>query len=73
MKVVLLAGGLGIRLGHVSENRPKPLVGMGKRPILGHVMAHHAHFGITEFVIALGYKSDETREGASTFAGGPVS
>lgn len=58
MKVVILAGGLGTRLTEETETRPKPMVEIGGRPILWHIMKHYAHFGFKEFVIALGYKGD---------------
>jgi len=58
MKVVVLAGGFGTRLREETEVRPKPMVEIGGRPILWHIMKHYAHHGFREFVIALGYKGD---------------
>ncbi|MCS6851513.1 MAG: glucose-1-phosphate cytidylyltransferase [Gemmataceae bacterium] len=58
MKVVILAGGFGTRLSEETEVRPKPMVEIGGRPILWHIMKHYAHFGFREFAIALGYKGD---------------
>jgi glucose-1-phosphate cytidylyltransferase len=58
MKVVILAGGLGTRLAEETEVRPKPAVEIGGMPILWHIMKHYAHFGFTEFVVALGYKGE---------------
>jgi glucose-1-phosphate cytidylyltransferase len=58
MKVVILAGGLGSRLAEETEVKPKPLVEIGGRPILWHIMKHYAHYGFKEFVIALGYKGE---------------
>jgi glucose-1-phosphate cytidylyltransferase len=58
MKVVLLAGGLGTRLTEETEIRPKPMVEIGGRPILWHVMKHYAHYGFQEFLVALGYKGE---------------
>jgi glucose-1-phosphate cytidylyltransferase len=58
MKVVILAGGLGTRLAEETEVKPKPLVEIGERPILWHIMKHYARYGFNEFVIALGYKGD---------------
>ena len=58
MKVVVLAGGLGTRLAEETEVRPKPMVEIGGRPILWHIMKHCAHFGLDEFVVALGYKGE---------------
>lgn len=58
MKVVILAGGLGSRLAEETDLRPKPLVEVGERPILWHVMKTYAHHGMRDFYIALGYKGD---------------
>ncbi|MCX6030216.1 MAG: glucose-1-phosphate cytidylyltransferase [Chloroflexi bacterium] len=57
MKTVILAGGLGTRLAEETEIIPKPMVEIGGRPILWHIMQHYAHHGHKEFIIALGYKS----------------
>ena len=62
MKVVLFCGGFGTRLRDYSENVPKPLVPIGYRPILWHVMKYYAHFGHTEFVLCLGYKADAIKQ-----------
>jgi glucose-1-phosphate cytidylyltransferase len=62
MKVVLLAGGLGTRLREETEFRPKPMVTIGGRPILWHIMKTYAHYGHREFVICLGYKGDAIRD-----------
>jgi glucose-1-phosphate cytidylyltransferase len=58
MKVGILAGGLGTRLAEETEIRPKPMVEIGGRPILWHIMKHYAHYGFSDFVIALGYKGE---------------
>ncbi len=58
MKVAILAGGVGTRLTEETEIRPKPMVEIGGRPILWHIMKHYAHYGFNDFVIALGYKGD---------------
>lgn len=58
MKVVILAGGMGTRLAEETEVRPKPMVEIGGRPILWHIMKHYAHYGFREFYIALGYKGE---------------
>src|SRR5215216_4160297 len=58
MKTVILAGGLGTRLAEETETRPKPMVEIGGRPILWHIMKSYAAYGIREFVIALGYKGE---------------
>jgi glucose-1-phosphate cytidylyltransferase len=58
MKVAILAGGLGSRLAEETEVRPKPMVEIGGRPIVWHIMKHYAHYGFRDFVIALGYKAE---------------
>lgn len=58
MKVVILCGGLGTRLGEETESRPKPMVEIGGRPILWHIMRGYASYGFKEFVLALGYKGE---------------
>src|SRR5438105_12715423 len=58
MKAVILAGGLGSRLSEETDVRPKPMVEIGGRPILWHVMRCYARHGVLEFVVALGYKGD---------------
>lgn len=58
MKVVLFCGGLGTRLRDYSETIPKPLVHIGYRPILWHVMKYYAHYGHKDFILCLGYKAD---------------
>jgi len=58
MKVVLFCGGLGMRLKEYSENTPKPMVPIGYRPIIWHLMKYYAHFGHKEFVLCLGYRGD---------------
>lgn len=61
MKVVILAGGVGSRLAEETDIRPKPMVEIGGRPILWHIMKHYAHYGLNEFVVALGYKGEEIK------------
>jgi glucose-1-phosphate cytidylyltransferase len=58
MKVVLFCGGLGMRLREYSESIPKPMVEIGYRPILWHVMKYYAHFGHTDFILCLGHRGD---------------
>jgi glucose-1-phosphate cytidylyltransferase len=58
MKVVLFCGGLGLRLRDAAENIPKPMVHIGYRPILWHVMKYYAHFGHKDFILCLGYRGD---------------
>lgn len=57
-KVVVLAGGVGTRLAEETEVKPKPMVEIGGRPILWHIMKHYAHYGMKEFFIALGYRGE---------------
>jgi glucose-1-phosphate cytidylyltransferase len=58
MKVGILAGGLGTRLAEETEVLPKPMIEIGGKPILWHIMKHYAHHGFSDFVIALGYKGE---------------
>ena len=62
MKVVLFCGGLGTRLREHSDVIPKPLVNIGYRPIIWHLMRYYAHFGHKDFVLCLGYRGDMIRE-----------
>jgi glucose-1-phosphate cytidylyltransferase len=61
MRVAILAGGLGTRLQEETTVKPKPMVEIGGRPILWHVMKHYAHYGFKEFIVALGYKGDSIK------------
>src|SRR3954454_1834853 len=58
MKVAILAGGVGSRLSEETILKPKPMVEIGGRPILWHIMMHYSHYGFHEFVVALGYKGE---------------
>jgi len=58
MKVLILAGGRGTRLAEETQVRPKPMVEVGGRPLLWHIMKHYAHYGFDEFYIAVGYKGE---------------
>jgi glucose-1-phosphate cytidylyltransferase len=58
MKVAILAGGLGSRISEETEIKPKPMVEIGGRPILWHIMKHYSHHGFNDFVIGLGYKGE---------------
>ena len=62
MKVVILAGGLGTRISEESHLRPKPMIEIGGRPILWHIMKIYRHFGLREFIICLGYKGYAIKE-----------
>lgn len=62
MKVVLFCGGLGMRIREYSEDIPKPMVPIGYRPILWHVMKYYAHWGHKEFILCLGYKADAIKK-----------
>jgi len=62
MKVVLFCGGLGTRLREFGDNIPKPLVPLGYRPVLWHLMKYYAHFGHKDFILCLGYKADKIKE-----------
>lgn len=61
MKVVLFCGGAGMRLRGYSEDVPKPMVTIGSRPVLWHVMKYYAHFGHKEFILCLGYKANSIK------------
>jgi glucose-1-phosphate cytidylyltransferase len=62
MKVIILAGGLGSRLSEYTENIPKPMVTVGGKPILWHIMNRYAKYGFTDFYLALGYKAEVIKE-----------
>ena len=58
MKVVILCGGYGTRIRDVSEDIPKPMIPIGGKPILWHIMKSYAEFGYHDFILCLGYKSE---------------
>src|SRR5947207_5153657 len=62
MKVVLFCGGLGMRIREAGEHVPKPMVTIGYRPILWHIMKYYAHFGHREFVLCLGFKGEMIKD-----------
>jgi glucose-1-phosphate cytidylyltransferase len=62
VKVVILAGGLGTRLAEETEVKPKPMVDVGGRPIIWHIMKHYARHGFNEFVVALGYRGEVVKQ-----------
>ncbi len=62
MKVVIFAGGYGTRISEESHLKPKPMIEIGEKPILWHIMKHYSHYGFSEFVICLGYKGNLIKE-----------
>jgi len=62
MKAVILAGGLGTRIAEESDSKPKPMVEVGGKPLLWHIMKSYSHYGINDFVICLGYKGYVIKE-----------
>ena len=62
MKAVILAGGLGTRIAEESDTKPKPMVEIGGRPLLWHIMKSYSHHGISDFIICLGYKGYVIKE-----------
>lgn len=62
MKVIILSGGLGYRLKEETEFKPKPMVLIGNKPILWHIMKIYAHYGYNDFIIALGYKGNYIKD-----------
>lgn len=62
MKVVILAGGLGTRISEESNVRPKPMIEIGEKPILWHIMKIYSHYGFNDFVVCLGYKGYQIKE-----------
>ncbi|MGH2548338.1 MAG: sugar phosphate nucleotidyltransferase, partial [Thermomicrobiales bacterium] len=62
MKAVILAGGRGTRISEESDSRPKPMVEIGGKPILWHIMKIYANAGITDFVVLLGYRGYMIKE-----------
>ena len=67
MKAVILAGGLGTRLSEETNSRPKPMVEVGGKPILWHIMKMYSHYGINEFIICCGYKGYVIKEYFSNY------
>ena len=62
MKVLILAGGLGTRLGEETNVKPKPMVGIGGFPILWHIMKIYSHYGFNEFIVLTGYKQEVIKD-----------
>lgn len=67
MKVVILAGGLGTRISEETQYRPKPMIEIGGKPILWHIMKEYSYFGYNEFVICAGYKQDMIKDWFSNY------
>lgn len=67
MKVVILAGGFGTRISEESATKPKPMIDIGGRPILWHIMKIYSHYGLNDFVICLGYKGGVIKEYFSNY------
>ena len=68
MKTIILAGGVGSRLAEETEVRPKPMVEIGYRPILWHILKIYAHYGFKDFLIALGYKGEHIKRYMADYA-----
>jgi glucose-1-phosphate cytidylyltransferase len=68
VKVVIFCGGQGVRMREASEVLPKPMIPVGNRPILWHVMKYYAHFGFTDFVLCLGYKAEAIKQFFLTYS-----
>lgn len=62
MKVVILAGGFGTRISEESHLKPKPMIEIGGKPILWHIMKEYSHYGYNDFIICLGYKQEKIKE-----------
>jgi glucose-1-phosphate cytidylyltransferase len=68
MKAVILAGGFGTRISEETDSKPKPMIEIGNKPILWHIMKHYFHFGVDEFVICCGYKGYVIKEYFANYA-----
>ena len=68
MKVVIFCGGQGLRMREASEVAPKPMIPIGNRPVLWHVMKYYAHFGFTDFVLCLGYRAEAIKHFFLTYS-----
>ncbi len=67
MQVVILAGGLGTRLSEETVLRPKPMIEIGGKPILWHILKHYSHYGFNDFIICCGYKGYMIKEFFSNY------
>ena len=68
MKVVILAGGFGTRISEESHLRPKPMIEIGRKPILWHIMKTYSHYGFNEFIICAGYKQEVIKDFFANYA-----
>jgi glucose-1-phosphate cytidylyltransferase len=68
MKAVILAGGLGTRISEETDSKPKPMIEIGNKPILWHILKHYFHYGVDEFVICCGYKGYVIKEYFANYA-----
>ena len=62
MKVIILCGGYGTRLKEETEFKPKPMVYVGNKPLIWHIMKTYAKYGFNDFILALGYKADYIKD-----------
>ena len=62
MKAVILAGGFGTRISEETHTKPKPMIEIGGKPILWHIMKHYSYYGVNDFVICCGYKGYVIKE-----------
>jgi glucose-1-phosphate cytidylyltransferase len=72
MKVVIFCGGLGIRMREISEEIPKPMLHVGDRPILWHIMKYYAHYGFQDFILCLGYRASVIKDFFLNYSGCPA-
>jgi len=68
VKVVIFCGGQGLRMREASEGAPKPMIPIGPRPVLWHVMKYYAHFGFTDFILCLGYRAEAIKRFFLTYS-----
>jgi glucose-1-phosphate cytidylyltransferase len=68
MKAVILAGGFGTRISEETDSKPKPMIEIGNKPVLWHIMKHYFHYGVDEFVICCGYKGYVIKEYFANYA-----
>ena len=62
MKTIILAGGYGTRIRDVTQDIPKPMIPIGNHPILWHIMKHYSFYGMKDFILCLGYKSEAIKD-----------